>query len=128
MKKNIMIWTGRFFSTLVALMMAMSAGMKLSGSTQVVDAMVAHYGYPKYTLLPLGVVELTCLVIYLIPQTAVLGAILLTGYLGGAVATQVHAEELYIFPVLVGAFAWLGLYLRDARIRDLIPFRFGSGN
>jgi hypothetical protein len=70
----------------------------------------------------IGVVELTCAVLYLIPQTSVLGAILLTGYLGGATATHVRIHDAFIGPVVFGVIVWLGLYFRDARIRALMPF------
>ena len=75
---------------------------------------------------PLVIFEIICAVLYLIPQTAVLGAILLTAYLGGAVATHVRAAEQRQFwiPIAMGALVWLGLFLRDARIRKLVPFRF----
>jgi hypothetical protein len=84
---------------------------------------MTKYGYPAHVARPLLVVEIACAVLYLIPQTAVLGAILLTGYLGGAVATHVHAGEPFWFPVIFGVLVWLGLFLRDARVRALVPFR-----
>lgn len=71
----------------------------------------------------LGIVELACVVIYLIPQTAVLGAILLTAYLGGATATHVRISDAFFIPIIVGMLIWLGLYLRDGRIRELLPLR-----
>ena len=84
-------------------------------------------GWPVSLAIPLGILLLSCLALYAIPRTAVLGAILLTGYLGGAVATHVRvADPLFshvLFPVYVGAMLWGGLYLRDARLRALIPFR-----
>jgi hypothetical protein len=73
--------------------------------------------------LTLGIVEIACTVVYAIPQTAVLGAILLTGYLGGAIATHVRLEEGFLPPVILGVLVWLGIYLRDARLRALLPFR-----
>ena len=72
----------------------------------------------------IGITELVCTILYVIPQTAVLGAILLTGYLGGAVVTHVRMGEPFILPALFGVVLWLGLYLRDPRLRVLIPFRF----
>jgi hypothetical protein len=83
------------------------------------------YGYPSQDMLVVVGLEISCGIIYAIPQTAVLGAILLTGYLGGAVATHLRADELpkICGPVLFGVLAWLGLYLRDARVRALVPFR-----
>jgi xanthine/uracil permease len=73
--------------------------------------------------LGLGIVEIACAVIYAIPRTAVLGAILVTGYLGGAIATHVRIHDNFIPPVVMGVLAWLGLYLRDARLRALLPLR-----
>jgi hypothetical protein len=85
-------------------------------------------GYSESVILPLGIVLLVCTVLYLIPPTAVLGAILLTGYLGGAVATHVHAGDgpfEILFPVLFGALLWGGLALRDPRLRALVFWRAG---
>jgi hypothetical protein len=72
---------------------------------------------------PVLIIEILCVILYAIPQTAVLGAILLTGYLGGAVATHVHAGEPWFFPVIMGVIVWLGLVLRDPRLRELAPLR-----
>ena len=84
-------------------------------------------GYPHSVILPLGITLLTCTVLYCIPRTAVLGAILLTGYLGGAVATHVRVGNPVfthlLFPVYLGVLLWLGLYLRDARLRAILPLR-----
>ena len=83
-------------------------------------------GYPESVIVGLGIVLLTCTVLYIIPTTSVLGAILLTGYLGGAVATHVRVGEgLFpvLFPVIVGVLIWLGLYLRDEPLRALVPLR-----
>jgi hypothetical protein len=82
-----------------------------------------HLGWPLGLAVALGVVELACVVIYLFPKTAVLGAILLTGYLGGAVAAHVRLEEQFAMPVILGVMLWGGLYLRDIRLRALLPFR-----
>lgn len=82
------------------------------------------FGYPESLLRVLGIVELTCTIIYLIPRTAVLGAILLTGYLGGATATHARVSDpSFVMPVICGVLIWLGLYLRDLRVRALIPLR-----
>ena len=93
---------------------------------EVVVKTTVELGYAETVILPLGVVLLTCTILYLIPQTAVLGAILLTGYLGGAVATQVRAGQGLIgilFPVVLGILLWGGLVLREARLRALVPLR-----
>jgi hypothetical protein len=83
----------------------------------------ARYGYPERALLPIAIVELTCVILYAIPRTSVLGAILLTGYLGGATATHVRVGEPPIIAIIVGIVVWLGLYLRDQRLRALVPLR-----
>ena len=84
---------------------------------------MAKYGYPASSALPIFIAELIAVILYAIPQTAVLGAILLTGYLGGAVATHVHAGEPWFVPVIFGVLVWLGLVLRDPRLRQLLPLR-----
>ena len=117
------LWTGRVLSTLPVLMLIMSGAMKLSGSPQVVEFFVGKFGYPQGTLLWIGVLELVCTVLYVVPRTAVLGAILLTGYLGGAIATHVRVGDAFFGPLGLGILVWAGLYLRDERIRGLIPFR-----
>ncbi len=99
--------------------------MKLVKPAPVVEATV-RLGYSESVIIPIGIVLLVCTVLYLIPRTYVLGAILLTGYLGGAVATHVRAgEPLFsiVFPIIFGVLIWLGLYLRDDRLRRLIPLR-----
>jgi hypothetical protein len=83
----------------------------------------AHFGYPDGALLPIASVEIACAIVYAIPQTSVLGAILLTGYLGGATATHVRAGEPFFFPIVVGTVVWLGLFLRDGQLRAHIPWR-----
>jgi hypothetical protein len=120
-----MLWAGRVMSVLPALFLLFDGVMKLAKPAPVVEATV-QLGYPESVIFGLGIVLLTCTVLYLIPRTAVLGAILLTGYLGGAVATHVRVEEGLFpiaFPVVFGALLWGGLYLRDARLRSLIPWR-----
>ena len=117
-----MFWAGWVLTVLVSLMLAMGGVMNVLGAQQAVEGL-AKYGYPPGVLVPLGVVVLACVVLYLVPRTAVLGAILLTGYLGGAVNTHVRAGEPWFLAVIVGALVWVALYLRDARIRALIPLR-----
>lgn len=96
--------------------------MKLSHSPEIVEGF-GKYGYSESVILPLGIVELSCVLLYAIPQTAVLGAILATGYLGGAVATHVAGEEAFAAPIVFGILLWSGLGLRDARLRALLPLR-----
>ncbi len=118
-----MIWTGYVISTLPVLMLAMSATMKFLQPKEMVEGM-AQMGWPMSLALPLGIVETVCTLCYIIPQTAVLGAILLTGYLGGAIATHVRVEDGNFFmPLLIGVALWLGLFLRDPRLRALLPWR-----
>jgi hypothetical protein len=120
------LWTGRIMSALPVLFLLMDSVMKLVKPEFVVKATV-QLGYPEGVILPLGIVLLVCVILYIFPRTAVLGAILLTGYLGGAVATHVRAgDPLFshvLFPVYVAILIWGGLYLRDDRLRALIPLR-----
>jgi hypothetical protein len=120
-----MLWAGRILSALPALFLLVDGAMKLVKPELVVKATV-ELGYAETVILPLGIVLLSCTILYLIPRTAVLGAILLTGYLGGAVATHVRAGQgLFeiLFPVVFGVLLWGGLVLRDDRLRALIPLR-----
>lgn len=118
-----MLWTGRVLSGLSVALFVMSAVMKLSQNPQVVQGWQGQQGYPLSTLVPIGIVELLCVVLYAVPRTAVLGAVLLTGYLGGATATHVRISDPFIAPILIGVVVWAGLYLRDARLRALMPLR-----
>jgi len=119
------LWIGRIVSGLPALFLLVDGVMKLFKPAVVVEATL-NLGYPESTIIPIGVVLVICTILYLIPATSVLGAILLTGYLGGAVATHVRAgESLFsiVFAVIFGVLIWLGLYLRDPRLRALVPLR-----
>ncbi|HUS36934.1 MAG TPA: DoxX family protein [Verrucomicrobiae bacterium] len=113
---------GWIMGILPVLMLLMSAGMKFSQNKQVLDGF-DHLGWPAKLAVALGILELACTFIYLIPKTAVLGAILLTGYLGGAIATHVRIGEGFVGPVVFGILLWGSLYLRDPRLRALIPLR-----
>ena len=120
------LWTGRILSGIAALFMVFDGVIHVMRIPPVVDAF-AQLGYPVSLALGLGVLELICVAVYVIPRTAVLGAILLTGYLGGAIAAQVRIGSpllsTTLFPVYVAAMLWGGLYLRDDRLRTLIPLR-----
>ena len=118
-----LIWTGRGLSALAALALVMSAVMKLTRNPAIVQSLVERYGYPASAIVPIGIVEISCVVVYLVPQTAVFGAILITGYLGGATATHVRVSEAFVTPVVLGVLIWLGVFLRDARLRALVPIR-----
>jgi DoxX-like family len=120
------LWTGRVMSALPALFLLVDGVGKLVKPAPVVEGTV-QLGYPESALLGLGIVLLTCTALYVIPRTAILGAILLTGYLGGAIATHVRVgSPLFshiLFPVYIAVLIWGGLYLRDERLRALIPLR-----
>jgi len=113
---------GRVISVLVSLVFAMSAFMKLKGGAEVMQGM-AHLGLPESLIIPLAILEISCVVIYLIPATSVLGAILLTGYIGGAICTHLRVGDPFFIQIALGIFVWLGLYLRENRLRGLIPLR-----
>jgi hypothetical protein len=115
-------WTGRVLSGLVVVFMVFDGVIHVLKPTPVVQAF-AQLGYPLGVSVGLGIVELACTVLYAIPRTAALGAVLLTAYLGGAVATQVRIGAGVfptIFPVILGAILWTGLAQRDARVRAFI--------
>ncbi|HEX9986560.1 MAG TPA: DoxX family protein [Thermoanaerobaculia bacterium] len=117
-------WTGRVLSALGVLFLLFDAIGKLMQPVPVVEG-TAQLGWPVTVLLSLGIVQLVCLIAYLIPRTSVLGAILWTGYLGGAVATHVRiGNPLFshiLFPTYIAALLWVGLWLRDRRLRALLP-------
>ena len=120
------LWIGRILSALPVLFLLMDGIMKLVKPEPVVKATI-ELGYPESVITALGVILLVCVILYLLPRTAVLGAILLTGYFGGAIATQMRVgNPLFshvLFPVYLAALIWGGLFLRDSRLRALIPLR-----
>ena len=103
-------------------MLAMSAVMKLSQSPELIEGF-GKAGIPPTVIVPIGVEELVSVILYAIPQTAILGAILLTGHLGGAIAIHVRIGEPFHVPLLIGVVVWAGLWLRDPRVRALLPLR-----
>jgi hypothetical protein len=103
-------------------MLIMSAAMKLSGGAELV-AGLGHLGVSIDLVGKLAAVELTCVLLYLLPHTAVLGAVLLTGYLGGATFAHLRVGDSFIFPALLGVIVWAGLFLREPRLRRLLPLR-----
>ena len=117
-----MVWVGRAISILISLLFLLSGAMKLKGGAEVTRGM-AHLGLPESLVVPLGILEISCVVIYLIPATSVLGAILLTGYIGGAICAHVRVGDAFFVQILLGICVWLGLYLRDNRLKELIPIR-----
>jgi hypothetical protein len=122
---NKRIWAGRIVSALPVLFLLFDGTIHIMRIPAVV-AGFAQAGFPISTAVPLGIIEIICIILYVIPRTSVLGAILLTGYLGGAVATNVRQQlpmlGYVLAPVYVAVFLWGGLWLRDDRIRSLIPF------
>ena len=120
-----MLWTGRVISALPVLGLLFSAAMKFTTSPDLTKGM-EHLGWPMNLAVTLGIIELTCTIFYAIPRTSVLGAILLTGYLGGAVATHVRVGDppaQFIAPIILGVLVWLGLFLREPRLWALLPWR-----
>jgi DoxX-like family len=120
-----MLWTGRILSGVVSLFFVFDSIGHLLKPAPVVEAF-ERLGYPLSASVGIGVLLLVCTMLYLVPKTWVLGAVLLTGYLGGAVSTHVRAGSPMFeitFPVIFGIMVWVGIYLRDARLRDLIPLR-----
>ena len=120
---NKQLWAARTLSGLPALFLLVDGGMKLFKPAVVVEATV-RLGYPESAIVGIGTVLLASTLLYLVPRTAIPGAVLLTGYLGGAVATHVRVgDSNFVFPVIFGALLWGGLWLRDGRVRDLLPVR-----
>jgi hypothetical protein len=118
-----MLRTGWVLTGFVGLFLVVDGGARLAGFAPYVEGMTT-FGYPASLAPWIGLTLLVCTIAMLIPRTAVLGCILVTGYLGGAVATHVRVQNAsFLFPVMLGAMAWLGLYLRDPRVRGLVPFR-----
>src|SRR5579863_1490572 len=117
---------GWALSILTILFMLFDAGGKLALESHVLDA-TTKIGYPVAAIRPIGVIALLCTILYAVPRTAVLGAVLLTGFYGGAVASKIRIEDplfsSILFGVYFGLIAWAGLYLRDERLRALFPFR-----
>ena len=116
------LWAGRIISAVPALMLLLSGIMKVIKAAPVVQGF-GHFGYPESVIVAIGILEIGSTVVYLIPRTAVLGAVLMTGYLGGATATNVRVGDAWIFPVVLGVLVWAGLFLRDERVRALLPLR-----
>ena len=116
------VWVGWVLSGLVALMFLLSAFLKLRGGPDL-DKGMEHLGLSASMVKPLAILELTCLAIYLIPPTAVLGAILLAGYIGGTIVTHWRAGDPFIVNIILGLVLWLAVYLREPRLKELIPIR-----
>src|SRR5207244_10202860 len=117
------LWTSRVLSALPVLLILFGSILKLMKTASVIEGF-ARSGVPEKLIVPVGLIELTCVVVYLIPRTSVLGAILMTGLLGGATITTLRVgDPTFPMPVVLGMLAWGGLYLRDARLRSVLPLR-----
>lgn len=116
------VWVGRVISILTSLLFLMSAFFKLKDGPDMMKG-IAHLGLPESMLVPLSILEISCVVIYLIPATSVFGAILLTGYIGGAICTHWRAGDPFVVQIVLGLLVWLSLYLREDRLKALIPLR-----
>lgn len=119
---NTSLWAGRILSALPVLLFFFTGMFGLLKPAAALQGFI-HYGYPDGSVPRIIIVELACALLYSIPRTSFLGAILLTGYLGGATATHLRVGEPFFLPIIVGVVLWLGLFLRDARLRALIPLR-----
>ncbi|HSB75060.1 MAG TPA: DoxX family protein [Terriglobales bacterium] len=121
------LWAGRIISAIPVLMLLFSGTVKLMKLPSVVEGL-AQYGFPATQISLIGILEVGCTLIYLIPRSAMLGAVLMTGFLGGAVTTNVRlSNPLFAIPLALGVLVWAGLYLRDPRLRLLLPLRTRVG-
>ena len=116
------VWVGRGLSALIALLFLFSAVMKFTDSPSFKEGM-EHLGLPMRMAVPLGILEAACAILYLIPPVAVLGTVLLTGYIGGTICTAWRVGDPFWPQVLLGLFVWLGMYLREPRLKDVLPVR-----
>ena len=116
------VGAGWVISVLASLVFLFSAFLKLKGGPELAQG-IAHLGLPESMVMPLAIVEISCTVIYLIPATSVLGAVLLAGYVGGAICTHWRVGDPFFVQITLGLLVWLGLYLREPRLKALIPLR-----
>jgi len=120
------LWSARIMQGIAVVFLLWDTGIKLARESHAVEGTI-QLGYPDSSVVTIGIIELTCLILYLIPRTSIFGAILMTGYLGGAVATHLRlGNPLFshiLFSVYVAILLWGGVYLRDERLRALIPLR-----
>ena len=117
-----MTWLGWVLTALPSLVLLGSTGYKFSGGKEFVDGL-KKMGWDPGLAMPLAITELVCTILYLIPQTSVLGAILLTGYMGGAIVVHISQGESFAFQAVFGVVIWLGIFLREPRLRAILPFR-----
>ena len=125
MNNTKVVWTGRVISGLVSLPFAFSAVSKLFYNILFPEMpeQMALIGLPLSILFPVAILEVLCVVIYLIPATSVLGAVLFTGFLGGAILTHLRVGQSVLMHVILGLLIWLGIYLREPRLHAVLPFR-----
>jgi hypothetical protein len=116
------VWAGAVISVLASLVFLLSASLKLRGGPDL-DKGFEHLGLPLSMRVPLSILELSCVAIYLIPPTSVLGSVLLTGYLGGAICTHWRVGDPFYIHMALGLLIWLGVYLREDRLKDVLPLR-----
>ena len=120
------LWAGRIITGLVAAFLVFDAVIHIMKPAPVVEAF-AKLNFPIRFAVPLGIIELVCILLYVIPRTSILGAIFLTGYLGGAIAIQLPTGNPFfgevVFPAYIAVFLWGGIYLRDERLRTMVPLR-----
>jgi DoxX-like family len=116
------LWTGRIISAILVLFLLADGLAKVMKAGPVLKAF-DELGYARTVAVPIGILLLVCTILYAIPRTSIFGAILLTGYLGGATATHVRAGQPFYFPIVFGVLVWLGLFLRETRLHALVPLR-----
>ncbi|HEU4414685.1 MAG TPA: DoxX family protein [Candidatus Angelobacter sp.] len=117
-----MLWAGRIISGLVVALLLTGFLFGLLNQAESQKQMV-RLGYPANVAMPISIVFLVCILLYAVPRTAIFGAVMLTAYLGGATATHVRAGEPFFIPIIVGVVVWVGIYLREERLRALAPLR-----
>jgi hypothetical protein len=116
---------GRVLTGIVTLILLGSGAAKIAGVPKMVDGLT-HAGIPQAAIVPIAILELSCLALYLIPRTAALGTLLLTGYFGGATVTHIIGAENFVPPLIVGLVVWGGAYFRIAEFQNLLPLRKAS--
>jgi DoxX-like protein len=116
------VWVGRGLAVLITLLLLFSAAMKFVNNADVKEG-IAHLGIPERMLIPLGILEAACAILYLIRPVAVLGTVLLTGYLGGAICTHWRVGDPFWPQIILALFVWLAMYLREPRLKEVLPVR-----
>jgi hypothetical protein len=119
------VWIGRVLSALPVLMMGFSAAIKLMHAPPMTATWENKFGWPQHLMIPVALIEIVCALLFAVPRTAVLGAILVAGFFGAAFATHLRVGDgaSGVIPIALAVFAWAGLYLRDERLRSLLPLR-----